>query len=95
MDTLQQLLTEGVVPIVNENDTVSTDEIKFEDNDTPAALVACITEADLLLFCRISPGLLTWMATVKSFITSRKLRPKYWQWPEQQTLPRRVAWSVN
>lgn len=58
MDTLQQLLTEGVVPIVNENDTVSTDEIKFGDNDTLAALVASITEADLLFILSNIPGLI-------------------------------------
>ena len=58
MDTLQQLLAEGVVPIVNENDTVSADEIKFGDNDTLAALVASITEADLLFILSNIPGLI-------------------------------------
>ena len=58
MDTLQQLLAEDVVPIVNENDTVSTDEIKFGDNDTLAALVASITEADLLFILSNIPGLI-------------------------------------
>ncbi|MGB0418134.1 MAG: glutamate 5-kinase [Opitutales bacterium] len=58
MGTLQQLLAEGVVPIVNENDTVSTDEIKFGDNDTLAALVASITEADLLFILSNIPGLI-------------------------------------
>jgi glutamate 5-kinase len=44
--TLTTLLELGVVPIINENDTVVTDEIKFGDNDTLGALVANLTEAD-------------------------------------------------
>ncbi|MGI8336448.1 glutamate 5-kinase [Actinomadura scrupuli] len=47
--TLSQLLALGVVPIVNENDTVATDEIRFGDNDRLAALVAHLTRADALV----------------------------------------------
>jgi glutamate 5-kinase len=47
----------GVVPIVNENDTVSTDEIRFGDNDTLAALVTNLVEADLLLILTDQQGL--------------------------------------
>ncbi len=47
--TLQRLLDLGVVPIVNENDTVATDEIRFGDNDRLAALVAALVEAELLV----------------------------------------------
>jgi glutamate 5-kinase len=47
--TLASLLRLGVVPIVNENDTVSVDEIRFGDNDTLAALVASLVQADLLI----------------------------------------------
>ncbi|MCW2899094.1 MAG: glutamate 5-kinase [Streptosporangiaceae bacterium] len=47
--TLSQLLTMGVVPIVNENDTVATHEIRFGDNDRLAALVAHLVRADGLL----------------------------------------------
>src|SRR5438094_5082826 len=47
--TLMALLRLGVVPIVNENDTVSVDEIRFGENDTLAALVASLTQADLLI----------------------------------------------
>lgn len=46
--TFQQLLELGVVPIVNENDTLAVDELKFGDNDTLSALVASIVEADWL-----------------------------------------------
>ncbi|WP_344897992.1 glutamate 5-kinase [Actinomadura meridiana] len=47
--TLAQLLALGVLPIVNENDTVATDEIRFGDNDRLAALVAHLTRADALV----------------------------------------------
>lgn len=55
--TLQQLLTLGVVPVVNENDTVVTDEICFGDNDSLAALVANLIEADLLLILTDQAGM--------------------------------------
>jgi len=45
-DTLERLLDLGVVPIVNENDTVSVEQIRFGDNDTLSALVACSINAD-------------------------------------------------
>ncbi|MEO6908761.1 MAG: glutamate 5-kinase [Abditibacteriaceae bacterium] len=47
--TMTQLFRWNVVPVVNENDTVSTDEIKVGDNDTLAALTAFVAEADLVL----------------------------------------------
>lgn len=47
--TLRALLQMGVVPIINENDTVVTDEICFGDNDTLGALVANLVEADVLV----------------------------------------------
>ena len=46
-DTLNRLLELGIVPIVNENDTVSVEQIKFGDNDTLSALVSCLIKADL------------------------------------------------
>ncbi len=54
-----RLLELGVVPIVNENDTVVTDEIKFGDNDTLAALVANLIEAELLVIFTDQQGLYT------------------------------------
>jgi glutamate 5-kinase len=48
-NTMMALLRNGVVPIVNENDVVAVDEIKFGDNDRLAALVALLIEADLLI----------------------------------------------
>ena len=55
--TLQTLLSQGVIPIVNENDTVVTDEIRFGDNDTLAALVANLIDADALLMLTDQQGL--------------------------------------
>ncbi|NJK39185.1 MAG: glutamate 5-kinase [Oscillatoriales cyanobacterium RM2_1_1] len=47
-NTFQQLLRLGVIPVVNENDTVAVEELKFGDNDTLSALVASLVEADWL-----------------------------------------------
>lgn len=47
-NTFQALLELGVIPIVNENDTVAVEELKFGDNDTLSALVACLVQADWL-----------------------------------------------
>jgi glutamate 5-kinase len=55
--TLVTLLGLGVIPIINENDTVTTDEIRFGDNDTLAALVANLIEADVLLLLTDQQGL--------------------------------------
>jgi glutamate 5-kinase len=57
--TLRTLLALGVVPIINENDTVVTDEIKFGDNDTLAALVTNLIEADCLVILTDQDGLYT------------------------------------
>lgn len=55
--TLLTLLQLGIVPVINENDTVVTDEIKFGDNDTLGALVANLAEADWLVILTDIPGL--------------------------------------
>ncbi len=57
--TLTTLLALGTVPIINENDTVVTDEIKFGDNDTLGALVANLIDADCLLILTDQKGLYT------------------------------------
>ena len=57
--TLFTLLHLGVVPIINENDTVVTDEIKFGDNDTLGALVANLIEGDALIILTDQKGLYT------------------------------------
>ncbi len=55
--TLRELIDLGVVPVVNENDTVATEEIQFGDNDTLAALVANLVEADLLVILTDQAGI--------------------------------------
>ncbi|EXJ15417.1 glutamate 5-kinase [Imhoffiella purpurea] len=55
--TLRTLLKLGVVPVINENDTVATDELRFGDNDTLAALVANLIEADLLVLLTDQDGI--------------------------------------
>ena len=55
--TLLTLLSLNVIPIINENDTVATDEIKFGDNDTLGALVANLIEADVLVILTDQAGL--------------------------------------
>jgi len=56
-DTLERLLSLGVVPVVNENDTVAVDEIRFGDNDGLAALVATMVHADLVILLTDIEGL--------------------------------------
>jgi glutamate 5-kinase len=57
--TLLALLQLGVIPVINENDTVVNDEIKFGDNDTLGALVANLVDADALIILTDQPGLFT------------------------------------
>ena len=57
--TLLTLLEEGAVPVINENDTVSVDEIRFGDNDTLAALVTKLVDADLLVILTDVEGFFT------------------------------------
>lgn len=56
-DTFTRLLELGVTPVVNENDTVSVEQIRFGDNDTLAALVACLIDADLMIVLSDIDGL--------------------------------------
>lgn len=58
-DTLERLLDLGVVPLINENDTVSVDQLRFGDNDTLAALVACLVKAQLCVIFSDIDGLFT------------------------------------
>ncbi|MFO7670191.1 MAG: glutamate 5-kinase [Bacteroidales bacterium] len=58
-NTLLQLLEMGIIPVINENDTVITDEIEFGDNDTLSAAVATLIQADLLLILTNTDGVFT------------------------------------
>ena len=74
-NTFEELLQMGVIPIVNENDTVSTEEIEFGDNDNLSAVVAVLVHADLLILLSDIDGLYTddpnknEQATLISFVT--------------------------
>ena len=56
-NTLEALLSYGVIPIINENDTVATEEIRFGDNDNLSALVANLIDADLLILLTDQDGI--------------------------------------
>ncbi len=56
-NTLLNLIEHGIIPIINENDTISTEEIKFGDNDVLAALVAILIDADALILLSTTDGL--------------------------------------
>ena len=56
-DTMNRLLELGVIPIINENDTITTEEIRFGDNDTLAAIVAVNVKADVLIILSDIDGL--------------------------------------
>ena len=58
-NTVTKLLELGAIPVINENDTVATDEIKFGDNDTLSALVATSVKADMLIILSDIAGLYT------------------------------------
>ena len=58
-DTLERLLDLDVIPIINENDTVSVEQLRFGDNDTLAALVACLVKAQLCVIFSDIDGLYT------------------------------------
>jgi glutamate 5-kinase len=57
--TLRTLLSLSIIPIINENDTVATDEIRFGDNDTLGSLVTNLVEAEVLVILTDQPGLYT------------------------------------
>lgn len=58
-NTLHELIKMGIIPVINENDTVITDEIEFGDNDTLSAAVATLIQADLLLILTDTDGVFT------------------------------------
>jgi glutamate 5-kinase len=58
-NTINELVDMGIIPVVNENDTVITDEIEFGDNDTLSAAVATLIHADLLLILTNTDGVFT------------------------------------
>jgi glutamate 5-kinase len=59
MNTINEILNMGIIPIINENDTVSTLEIEFGDNDTLSAIVSSLISADLLIILSDIDGMFT------------------------------------
>lgn len=55
---LEELLSSGIIPIINENDSISDAELKFGDNDLLSAMVASMTKADMLIILSTAPGLI-------------------------------------
>jgi glutamate 5-kinase len=84
-NTLSALLAQRVLPIVNENDTVATEEIRFGDNDNLSAMVANLVEADLLVMLTDQPGLLSAdpknhpQAKLVKEVTEQDIPPHIWE----------------
>jgi len=84
-NTLAALLSLRVIPVINENDTVATEEIRFGDNDNLSALVANLIEADLLVMLTDQPGLFTndprrdAGAQLINEINTPEIPPEIWQ----------------
>ncbi len=84
-NTLDALLDQGVVPVINENDTVAVDEIRIGDNDNLSALVANLIEADLLVILTDQAGLYTAnparnkSAELIKEIKEAEIPPQVWQ----------------
>ncbi|MDD2764260.1 MAG: glutamate 5-kinase [Opitutaceae bacterium] len=74
--TLGQLLAAGVVPVINENDTVSAAEIKFGDNDTLSAMVASLAQAQYLVILSQAPGLIDLKGTGQVVPVVEKITPE-------------------
>ncbi len=75
-NTVERLLANGVVPVVNENDTVSASEIKFGDNDTLSALVASVANADMLFILSNIPGLIDMKGTGEVVPVVERITPE-------------------
>ena len=84
-NTLEALLSQRVIPIVNENDSVATEEIRVGDNDNLSAMVANLIEADLLILLTDQAGLYTADPRINpdakliKEITSEKIPEEVWQ----------------
>jgi glutamate 5-kinase len=84
-NTLVALIEQKVVPVVNENDTVATDEIKVGDNDNLSALVANLVDANLLILLTDQPGLhsadprLDPNAHLVKEVATREIPPEIWE----------------
>lgn len=76
LDLLNRLLDSGIVPIINENDSISTAEIQFGDNDILAALVASMIKAELLVILSTAPGLVDRYGTGETLRIVERITPE-------------------
>lgn len=74
--TFRQILGYGAIPIINENDTVSAEEIRFGDNDTLSAMVASLTHANHLVILSTAPGLIDLQGTGEVVPVVEKITPE-------------------
>lgn len=74
--TVECLLNRNIIPIVNENDTISASEIKFGDNDTLSALMAGVSHADMLFILSNIPGLIDMKGTGKVLPLVKTITPE-------------------
>ena len=78
-NVIKNLLDLGVIPIINENDSVSSEEIRFGDNDTLAALVSNLIDADLLILLTDKNGLYSADPNLKKDVSPRSfLCDSFW-----------------
>jgi glutamate 5-kinase len=75
-DLLEEILADGLIPIINENDSVSVEELKFGDNDTLSALVASLVGAELLILLSTTPGLVDRAGTGKVIPVVERITPE-------------------
>lgn len=75
-DMIETLLSRGVIPIINENDSVSVKEIEFGDNDTLSALVTSFTKSDQLFIVSTAPGLIDMQGSGKIIPVVEKITQK-------------------
>lgn len=84
-NALLAMLAQGIIPIINENDTVATEEIRVGDNDNLSALVANLIDADLLILLTDQPGLFTADprthpdAQLVRLVTEAEIPPQIWE----------------
>ena len=93
-ETLASLLERGIVPIVNENDSVSDEEIKFGDNDVLSALLASLGTAELLVILSTAKGLMTHPDAGRLSRSWPKSLPPSSKWPKELK-PDGRGWNDN
>ncbi len=94
-ELLEELLAEAIIPVINENDSVSAEGIKFGDNDTLSALVASLTKSDMLVILSTAPGLIDMKGTGKILPVVEKITPEIEAMAGGTTSPTAVGGMVS